>query len=451
MGEQFPPGFADPVQVAEHLDAKGSFLPDDPLLDVSLDSIARDAGRSAFPPRDLPALRPVLLEALEAVGVQEPWGRQAEVVERADGHGDVPWTAPLGEDQVRTLANQLRTACAIVTAAVSGMRLSELAELAVGCRREEEPVPGLVRYRLASKVIKGQPHGGMDDEWVVTEEVHQAIGVAEYLADTDEPGTTLFGSISFNVLYPRFRRWVNGPSGERLGLSPIPEGPLNLRMLRRTLAVELAYRPGGVLATKIALKHVSVATTEGYANRPSGAQGRLLAEVGVEEQQRNLELTLTEYEKHRQGIQPSGPGARDLLAFFESVDGVLDEQDKTAPRVVLNDQQIRTILAKRASTLHLGVANYCWFTDPARALCLKLAGTPNADKPLIGMCDSARCPQATHHSCHRPVWASSAENKKVFIGGIGRGHTVEKARLQAGLDRDLRVLDEIDAANGPEV
>ena len=28
-----------------------------------------------------------------------------------------------------------------------------------------------------------------------------------------------------------------------------------------------------------------------------------------------------------------------------------------------------------APALHLGPANYCWFTDPSRALCLKLAGT----------------------------------------------------------------------------
>jgi hypothetical protein len=29
-------------------------------------------------------------------------------------------------------------------------------------------------------------------------------------------------------------------------------------MLRRTLAIELAYRPGGLLATKVHLKHISV-------------------------------------------------------------------------------------------------------------------------------------------------------------------------------------------------
>jgi hypothetical protein len=36
----------------------------------------------------------------------------------------------------------------------------------------------------------------------------------------------------------------------------------------------------------------------------------------------------------------------------------------------------------------------------------------------------------------------------VFIGKIGRGQKDEKARLQKELDRDLRVLAEIDAATG---
>jgi hypothetical protein len=37
-------------------------------------------------------------------------------------------------------------------------------------------------------------------------------------------------------------------------------------MLRRKLALSIAHRPGGLLAAKVALKHISVATTEGYAN-----------------------------------------------------------------------------------------------------------------------------------------------------------------------------------------
>ena len=103
--------------------------------------------------------------------------------------------------------------------------------------------------------------------------------------------------------------------------------------------------------------------------------------------------------------------------------------------------------------LHLGTSNYCWFTDPSRALCLKLAGDPAGDKPLIGMCDSARCPQATHHPCHRPVWAEHAENTKTFLGQLGPTRKTERARLQAEYDRAARVLARIDeaaAAGEPE-
>ncbi|MFB7919538.1 hypothetical protein [Streptomyces sp. NPDC056061] len=72
--------------------------------------------------------------------------------------------------------------------------------------------------------------------------------------------------------------------------------------------------------------------------------------------------------------------------------------------------------------------------------------TPTTDRPLIGMCDSARCPQATHHPCHRPVWAEHAERSKTFLGQLGTTRKTERARLQTDHDRALRVVAEIDAA-----
>jgi hypothetical protein len=115
-----------------------------------------------------------------------------------------------------------------------------------------------------------------------------------------------------------------------------------------------------------------------------------------------------------------------------------------------NDREVLNLLSKRANTLNLGTtANYCWFTDPSRALCLKLAGTPHADRPLAGMCDSARCSQSTHHPCHRPVWAEHAQRTATFLGSLGPTRKTEKTRLQADHDRALRVLADIDrtAAN----
>jgi len=361
----------------------------------------------------------------------------------------LPWTVPLHRSQADALVGIVRTAAIVVLAGASGMRASELMELRVGCRRIEEPISGLKRYRVASKIIKGQGLGGADDEWVVIEPVHQAIQLLEQLHHDPRDGVLLLSRFNFRVRYLWFRAWVSSPDGARLGLAPIPGEPVALRMLRRTVALEMAHRPGGVLAAKLHLKHIAAATTEGYAARPGGAQAELLAEVNKLESDHKLQLVLAEFRNYQQGILPAGPGAKSLTEFFASVDGDPNTEAVGAPKIQRNDRDILNLLSKRAKTLHLGAANYCWFTDPSRALCLKLAGTPIAGRPMIGMCDSARCPQATHHSQHRSVWAEHAEHTKTFLGQLGKTRTTERARLRADYDRAVRVITSIDAATGP--
>ncbi len=436
---------------AEHVIRKrldGGWSPDDPLAPISLGLIARQAGFTQFWGQWIPHLRHRIEATLAAVGAEKPLGRDAAAVDRAAGDGTVPWTAPLDRLEAIALVGIVRTASITLLAAVSGMRSSELMELEVGCcRPPEEHGPGLVRYRLASKVIKGQPLGGTPDEWVVIEPAYEAAHLLERLHDDPQPGKPLLGRFAFDVRHTWLRNWVNGPSGQRLGLAPIPDDPVSLRASRRTLSIELAYRPGGMLAAKLHLKHIAVATTEGYASRPGGAQAELLAEVNKHEADRNLDLVWAELRNYQQGIMPAGPGARELTEFFAHIDGKLAGSGPGAPRTQASDRDILNLITKRARALHLGTANYCWFTDPSRALCLRLAGTPAADKPLIGMCDSARCPQATHHPCHRPVWAEHAEQTKAFLGSLGPTRKTERARLQADHDRAMRVLDAIDAAS----
>ncbi len=423
--------------------------PGDPLARLSLGLLARQAGFTQFWSQWIPDMRDRIEEALDAVGAEKPFGRNSPAVERADGDGTVPWTLPLDRLEAVALTGIIRTASITLLAAVSGMRSSELMELETGCcRPPEKHGDGLVRYRLASKVVKGQPLGGTSDEWVVIEPAYQAAQLLVRLHDDPRPGNPLLGRFSFDVRSTWFRNWVNGPSGQRLGLAPVPDDQVSLRALRRTLAIELAYRPGGVLAAKLHLKHIAVATTEGYASRPGGAQAELLAEINKHESERNLELVWAELRNYQQGIMPAGPGARELTEFFAHVDGKLAAGDPGTPKVQAADRDVLNLMTKRAATLHLGNSNYCWFTDPSRALCLKLAGTPAADKPLIGMCDSARCPQATHHPCHRPVWAEHAENTRTFLGQLGPTRKTEKARMQAEYDRAVRVLSRIDEAAG---
>ncbi len=412
--------------------------PADPLLAVNLDAIARQAGFIQFEARWLPPLRSDIRTALRAVGTDRPWARAAAEVARADSQGSLPWTTPLHRFEADALIGITRTATTVLTGAVSGMRSSELMELRTGCRRPaEEYAPGLVRYRLASKVVKGQPLGGTDDEWVVIEPVFRAIELAEQLHHDPRAGALLFGRFAFTVRYRWLRDWVNGPAGQRLGLAAM--------MLRRTLAIELAYRPSGVLASKIHLKHLSVATTEGYAARPGGAQAGLLAEVNKHEAEHKLAVALQEFRNYQAGILPAGPGAAELTEVFAHIDGTVTAGAE-APKVQRSDRDILNLLSRRAATLYLGIANYCWFDDPSRALCLKLAGTPDAKAPLAGMCDSARCPQATHHAAHREAWARHAESTRTFLGSLGPTRKIERARLQGDYDRAVRVIAGIDAA-----
>ncbi|MEU4234880.1 hypothetical protein AB0F17_62295 [Nonomuraea sp. NPDC026600] len=339
----------------------------------------------------------------------------------------------------------------VVTSAVTGMRNSELAEIVVGSRRDPVPtVGGGLRFRLASRVIKGREFGGDADEWVVLPEADRAVALAERFTlarPSRARGNHVFPAWN-TELYRRLRAWVNGPGGQRFGLEPIPDGPCTPRMLRRKLAQEIARRPGGLLAAKVALKHVSVVTTEGYCHRPGGSQAAFLAEVEQAQGEHHLRLTAGIYRDYTNGIMPSGPGARHLVEAFGHIDNVLKEISQTAPVVMDTERRIENMLRTMAGTLHIRVANYCWFRDPTQALCLRMAGATGASKRLAGLCDSSRCPQATHHPCHRPTWQDRAITYEVFLGNP-RFPAGEKKRLRPEYERTLKVLTLIDAAEGP--
>lgn len=191
------------------------------------------------------------------------------------------------------------------------MRTSELVELPADCQLPPaRHGPHRVRHRLKSEVIKSRGHGGAWDEWVVVPEAYEAAGVARELADGQ--AAHLFpAQLDLARHYRELRTWINGEEGRRLGLPALPDDPVTPRILRRTLAIELAHRPSGLFAAKLQLKHLSVTTTEGYANRPGGAQAISLAEVGKEEEARNLSLTLKAFRDFQAGHRPAvqAPGS----------------------------------------------------------------------------------------------------------------------------------------------
>lgn len=417
--------------------------PRDPLLDVRVNLIVRQAGIRRLPAHQLPQIRPALHAAVAEVGVAGWWGRDATAVPRADTGEPVAWTEPMTAEQLRRVGGYLLIAAQILTTAATGMRRCELMEITAGSRLPPREVPGGGRrFRLASRLIKHQRFGGIPDEWVVIEQVDRAVALAERLTGA-AAGQPLFGAVLIGTSYHNLRSWVTEPFARRLGLAPLPAGPVTAGMLRRTLALEMAKRPGGLLATKIHLKHVSVTTTEGYTHRPGGSQALFHAEVEHAEHQHHLQLTVAAFRDYQQGNLPTGPGARSLIEHFTHIDAALQPQP-TEPAVLANDRRLENLLRQRAGVLHVGAANFCWFSDPSKALCLRLAGATSAKQPLLGMCDSARCSQATHHRHHRPVWEDKANTISEFLGNP-RVPPAEKHRMRLEHERALRVVNEIDA------
>jgi hypothetical protein len=125
-------------------------------------------------------------------------------------------------------------------------------ELRVGCRRPaEEPVPGLRRLRLASRVIKGQPLGGTDDERGVIEPACQAVELAEQLHDDPQPGAPLFGRFAFYVRYRWFRAWGSVPvraAGWDWPRSPLLVCPIGSEDKEQLITIHERLRPEEVLA-----------------------------------------------------------------------------------------------------------------------------------------------------------------------------------------------------------
>lgn len=443
VGESVDSGTPLPRLEDHHIAAsRSAWDRDDPLIDLHIGRILLECGMRAEISGVIARLRPLFEDAISKVGTAHLWAREAAQIPHAQSGKLIPWTVPLSSNEVHQLASYTSGACLLVTAAITGMRRSELMEISVGARRTTNELGGQ-RFRIASKRIKGQPLGGADDEWVTIEEVHTAVCLAELISGA-ATGEALFGSANIGSFVKQFREWSGAPFMQRLGMQLIPDGPVNARMLRRTLALELARRPSGLLAAKIHLKHVSVATTEGYANRPGGSQSSFMAEVELEETARHLELTVAAFRDFQEGRMPSGPGARQLISVFRSVESQLGDR-KTEPNVLANERRMENLLRLQAGSLNTTPANYCWFQDPSKALCIRLAGKTDQTRPLVGLCDSARCPQATHHPSHRAVWANAAKATTALLANP-RVSSNERERLHSELERNTRVLGSIDSA-----
>ena len=101
-----------------------------------------------------------------------------------------PWRPRLDTASLRAEMFHLRTACWIVIAYLSGMRDTEVRELARDCAFTEPGRDGRTRCKLRGRVFKDRASTGDAEEWVVLDVVHHAVGV---LLAVNDDATHLFG------------------------------------------------------------------------------------------------------------------------------------------------------------------------------------------------------------------------------------------------------------------
>lgn len=377
-----------------------------------------------------------------ALNRADRWSKITEAAEVVGtGVGGLRGARPGVEFDLRGLTTTslvVRTACFIVVAALSGMRHSELAAIGPDAVRREELSSGLVRHRVASRLLKGEKPGGRREVWTVIEPVVRALSLAQEL----NPGPYPLRCSGFADQYKRLWAWVNAQAANE-GLKNIPsDWHLEPRQFRRTLSRELAWRPGGIIAGKIHLKHISVATTEGYAGKRGESAAAFIAEIEAERRAHNLRATEQVLRAVQNGEPVAGLGAR-ALAVAVAETG--DPPATAGAQVRDRDAALAALVRTRADTLHAMPLAFCWFMKPDQARCLR--DVKDKSKPLVGACSPDKCPNATIHQRHAPAWLSGLDALRSTIADRRIPHG-ERARLSAKADEIEAVVRALQRSGG---
>ena len=214
------------------------------------------------------------------------------------------WRARLDPWSLNAELTQLRTACWIVIAYLSGMRDAEVRELGRDCAVSEPGADGRIRHKLRGRVFKDRRLSGDEADWVVLGIVHQAV---EVLLRANNDPAHLFGYAhgdgfqllsNMSVRLSRFAAHADDLFGS-------PQAPFipgsndeheagrwsfTTMQFRRTLAWHIAHQPFGVVAGARQYKHAQVAVFEGYAG--TSASG-FAAEVEAEQATARLDYVRT--------------------------------------------------------------------------------------------------------------------------------------------------------------
>jgi len=299
----------------------------------------------------------------------------------------------------------LQTACFVVIAFATGMRLSELLSLRAGCCEiQEEPgQPDLVWLRSRVFKLQGMPEGRRA-KWLAGPVCARAVAVLERL------GLPVRRRIKAPYLWlptPAFRTPRRAePLGAMtmalrlkgfvamLGIKDTDGRPFHLHphMFRRTFARHVArHDTTNLLALKDHFKHTSLWMTDYYV----GSDHELWT-LMIEEEEK---LFLESFDKALRSDHLAGPGGSDLKRKIDEAiaDGRLPQEFRGEAGSHLRKAMIRDLVESGQRVYPCVASNYCWFR-PESALCTQ------GDHPLLKRCNPGACANSIVTPEHKPYW-----------------------------------------------
>jgi integrase len=389
---------------ASQLESQTQIIPDDiltPLVRAALEYVDRFAD--------------YLLDACECIeGIRERhrwfgvWARRYVHKHASAAYGLDGSKFENGLRSLRHLNKELcylQTACFVLIAFMTGMRLSELLSLREGCC-ETEAEPGQVDLVwLRSRVFKmqGVPKG-RSARWLGGPICARAVRVLERL------GKRVRLRVGIGSL------WVPVPAAKR----PRPKKPFQARtirvrlkhfvrmlglkdssgrafhihphMFRRTFARHVVrYDTTNLLALKEHFKHISLSMTDYYV----GSDLELWTLMMEEEEK----LLFESFDKALRADRMAGPGGVRLKRTIDEAiaEGRLPREFRGEAGDHLRKEMIRNLVESGQRVYPCAASNYCWFR-PESALCTQ------GNHPLLKRCNPGACTNSIITLEHKPHW-----------------------------------------------
>ena len=308
--------------------------------------------------------------------------------------------------QLSTELCHLQTACFVVIAFATGMRLSELLSLQEGCCQvvTEPGQPDLIWLHGRVFKMQGVPEG-REAKWLGGPLCSRAVQVLERLGKTTRrragvshlwmPTPTVHARhstrdpLSQPSILRRLSDYVT-----MLGLKDSRGEAFHLHahMFRRTFArYVVRYDTTNLLALKEHFKHISLTMTDHYVG------GDLELWMMLEEETERV--SFESFDKALRADQLAGPGGVRLRKKVDQAiaDGRINKDFRGEAGDHLRRRMILDLVEAGQRIYPCAASNYCWFRAEA-ALCT------DGDRPVLKNCNPGACANSIITLEHKPHW-----------------------------------------------